>query len=210
MKKGEKGIAIFAPMPFRKKDESSSENNSEDKKETTMIGFKVVHVFDVAQTEGDALPKQAGIGGDVGNNLERLKQVVTQASIDLTFEELGSVNGYSAGGKIVVNQSLSNAEAFQTMAHELAHERLHWGDRRSEVTKTVRETEAEAVGYIVSEAFGLESVKHCADYIQLYNGDAETLRASLKQIQSTAQWIIDSIRATSPLTANSVKGGANG
>ena len=201
VKKGEKGIAIFAPMRFKVKAkagaETDSNNNQQDSStdSNSMIGFKVVHVFDISQTEGDSLPDFALVTGDVGTNLERIQQVVVQNGIELEFENLGSANGYSAGGKIVIDESLSDAEKFQTIAHELAHERLHQGVRRSETTKKVRETEAEAVGFIVSQAFGLDSVTHCSDYIQLYDGNAETLRESLEQIQKTAQWIIESVGA---------------
>jgi len=212
VKKGEKGIAIFAPMPFKKKNakpEPAADNKEATDKEPTMMGFKVVHVFDIAQTEGNALPEMAKIDGNVGNNLDRLKQVVIQTDIELKFANLDGVNGYSAGGKIVIDRSLSAAEMFQTLAHELAHEFLHQGDRKSAVSKTVRETEAEAVGFIVADAFGLDSIKHCSDYIQLYNGNAETLRESLQQIQSTARSIIESIQAAEVSDAALVNGGPN-
>ena len=105
--------------------------------------------------------------------------------------------GYSTGGKVVIEESLNDVHAFQVLVHELAHERLHHGDRRSETTKTVRETEAEAIGFIVSNAFEIDARNHSTDYIQLYNGDSETLRESLGFIQSTAQWIIESIESVS-------------
>lgn len=199
VKKGEKGIAVFAPMRFKVKAKAGTESDrSSDRKKPSsesdsMLGFKVVHVFDISQTEGDSLPDFAAVAGDVGNNLERIQEVVIQNGIELEFQNLGSANGYSAGGKIVIDESLSDAEKFQTIAHELAHERLHQGVRKSETSKKVRETEAEAVGFIVSQAFGLDSGTHCSDYIQLYDGNAETLRESLDHIQKTAQWIIESV-----------------
>ena len=158
-----------------------------------MMGFKVVHVFDISQTEGDPLPEPSKVTGEVGANLERIQRVVVDSGIELKFEQLYGAHGYSSGGKVVIDRSLSDAEKFQTIAHELAHERLHQGDRKTAATKTVKETEAEAVGFIVSQAFGLDSVTHCADYIQLYDGNADTLRESLSHIQKTAQWIIESI-----------------
>ena len=201
VKKGEKGIAIFAPMPFKKKAEdgnghaqkaSSSEPKSDE--EAQMMGFRVVHVFDVSQTEGDSLPETAKVTGDIGDNLERLKNVVTNSGIELVFESIDDgACGYSAGGKIVIEESLNDAHAFQVLAHELAHERLHQGERKGQTTKKVRETEAEAVGFIVANAFDLDATSHCAEYIQLYDGNSDTLRESLKHIQSTAQWIVESI-----------------
>ena len=201
VKKGEKGIAIFAPMPFKQKEKNEGKRNRTDKgerksdEEVTMMGFKVVHVFDISQTEGDPLPEPSKVTGEVGANLERIQRVVVDSGIELKFEQLDGAHGYSVGGKVVIDQSLSDAEKFQTIAHELAHERLHQGERKAVATKTVKETEAEAVGFIVSQAFGLDSMTHCADYIQLYDGNADTLRESLSHIQKTAQWIIESINA---------------
>ena len=201
VKKGEKGIAIFAPMPFKQKEKNEGSRNRTAKgerksdEEVTMMGFKVVHVFDISQTEGDPLPEPSKVTGKVGVNLERIQRVVLDSGIELKFEQLDGAHGYSVGGKVVIDQSLSDAEKFQTIAHELAHERLHQGERKTVATKTVKETEAEAVGFIVSQAFGLDSVTHCADYIQLYDGNADTLRESLSHIQKTAQWIIESINA---------------
>ena len=162
------------------------------------MGFRVVHVFDISQTEGDPLPERTTVTGDVGDKLERLKQVVIQNGIELAFETIdGTALGYSVGGKIVIEDSLDDANAFQVLAHELAHERLHQGDRKGETTKTVRETEAEAVGFIVANAFDLDAVSHCADYIQIYDGNSETLQESLGCIQSTAKWIVESIQSMS-------------
>ncbi|MDA8562857.1 ArdC-like ssDNA-binding domain-containing protein [Mariniblastus sp.] len=201
VKKGEKGIAIFAPMPFKQKEKNegsrirTAKGERKSDEEVTMMGFKVVHVFDISQTEGDPLPEPSKVTGEVGANLERIQRVVVDSGIELKFEQLDGAHGYSVGGKVVIDQSLSDAEKFQTIAHELAHERLHQGERKAVATKTVKETEAEAVGFIVSQAFGLDSMTHCADYIQLYDGNADTLRESLSHIQKTAQWIIESINA---------------
>ncbi len=196
--KGEKGIAIFAPMPFRKKGEDGKplpKSESPDD-EAAMMGFKVVHVFDIAQTDGDPLPETASIGGRIGINLARIEQAVLQADIQFEYEAIdGGAKGYSTGGKIAVEQKLSDAEKFAVIAHELAHERLHHGDRRGTTTKTVRETEAEAVAFIVCNAFGLDGETRSSDYIQLYDGNSDTLKESLKFIQSTAEWIIESINS---------------
>ena len=198
VKKGEKGIGIFAPMPFKKKElegNAVKKKSKTEDEEVPMMGFRVVHVFDISQTEGDPLPETTAISGDVGQNLEYLIRVVVEEGIELVFESIdGSTDGYSTGGKIVIEESLNEATAFQVLAHELAHERLHQGERKNKVSKTVRETEAEAVGFIVANAFGLDAAAHCADYIQVYNGDSDTLRESLGCIQATAKWIVSSIQ----------------
>lgn len=196
--KGEKGIAIFAPMPFRKKGEDGKplpKSESPDDA-ASMMGFKVVHVFDVKQTEGDALPEFAKIGGRVGERLARIEQVVKQTNINLVYENIDNgAKGFSSGGSITIEDGLDDVEKFAVIAHELAHEKLHQGENRGKATKTVRETEAEAVAFIVCTAYGLDTTNRSADYIQLYDGDSDTLKQSLRNIQSTAQWMIESINA---------------
>jgi hypothetical protein len=89
--------------------------------------------------------------------------------------------------------NLPTAEEFSTLVHELAHERLHHTDRRAETTKTIRETEAEAVAFVVCQAIGLDTNTAATDYIKLYNGDSATLSASLQFIQSTATEILTAL-----------------
>jgi hypothetical protein len=73
---------------------------------------------------------------------------------------------------------------------------LHKGDRRKETTKTVRETEAEAVAFVVCTALGLATNGSAINYIQLYDGDAELLMASLALVQQTATSILNAISDT--------------
>jgi hypothetical protein len=197
VKKSEKGIAIFAPMPFKQKQDVTDTNKSESSdEESQMMGFKVVHVFDIVQTEGDPLPEPARVVGRIGANLARIQRVVTQSDIELVFEKIeDGAKGYSTGGKIAIEETLRDSEKFAVIAHELAHEHLHHGERRAQTTKTVRETEAEAASFIVCTAFGLDSATRSSDYILLYDGSSDTLKESLKYIQSTAGRIIESIHA---------------
>ena len=81
------------------------------------------------------------------------------------------------------------------MVHEFAHERLHAGARGKEISKTVRETEAEAVAFVVCQGIGLDTNTAAADYIQLYSGDKATLVESLGLIQQTAAEILEGIGA---------------
>jgi hypothetical protein len=74
--------------------------------------------------------------------------------------------------------------------HETAHELLHKAERRTVTTKTVRETEAEAVAFVVGKAVGLVMDSASADYIQLYHGNASSLAESLDVIQQTAALIL--------------------
>ena len=86
------------------------------------------------------------------------------------------------------------AEIVATLAHEIAHERLHRADRRASTTKRIRETEAEAVAFVVCQAIALETGTASADYISLWNGDAAVLLESLELVQRTAMEIIAAIR----------------
>ncbi|MCH8243092.1 MAG: ImmA/IrrE family metallo-endopeptidase [Planctomycetes bacterium] len=91
---------------------------------------------------------------------------------------------------VFINRKHPSERRRATLAHEYGHELLHQGERRHETTKTVRETEAEAVAFVVCQAFGLDSSTRSADYIQLYRGTTDTLAESLDFIQKTAAQVI--------------------
>ena len=88
---------------------------------------------------------------------------------------------------------LEESETFSTLIHELAHEMLHKAERRTMTTQAVRETEAEAVAFVVCHALGLETGTGSADYIQLYHGDANLLKESLEVVQRTSNVILGAI-----------------
>ncbi len=192
VKKGEKGIGIIAPMVFRKKDDSGESRATDDQAAEPHLGFKVVHVFDVSQTEGEELPEFAQITGEPGEYLSRLEQAIRDADIELIYDDPGfGADGVSQNGKVVVRPDMSPAKSFAVLAHEFAHEIIHQcKDRKDRPNKTVRETEAEAVAHVVCRAIGIDSTTHCADYIQLYRGDTDTLAESLDVIQKTAADIL--------------------
>ena len=96
----------------------------------------------------------------------------------------------SEGGKITINSTRPKPQMFSTMVHELAHELLHWGDRRESTTKVIRETEAESVAYVVCRAVGLECSTKASDYIQLWSGDVKVLMQSLELIRNIASKIL--------------------
>lgn len=99
----------------------------------------------------------------------------------------------SYGGRIVLLPGQEPAEQFSILVHELAHEMLHKAERRTATTKTVRETEAEAIAFVVSQAIGLDSSRASADYIHLYHGNAALLAESLEVIQKTSALILSAI-----------------
>ena len=97
------------------------------------------------------------------------------------------------GGKIAILPGQSAAEEFSTLVHEASHELLHKSERRTATTKTVRETEAEAIAFVVSQTIGLDAGKSSADYIHLYHGNAALLAESLEVIQRTSALILSAI-----------------
>ena len=123
VKKGEKGIGIIAPMIGRKKDDDGSVNEDGEK---SVFGFKVVHVFDVSQTEGDELPQVAEVTGDTGNNIEAAESLIRSWGIELLYEDIpGGADGVSKKGTIVIAPNLPPAKRLLTLVHEGAHEKLH-------------------------------------------------------------------------------------
>lgn len=194
VKKGEKGIVIIAPMLIKKKDENRQPHGDDE----SFLRFKAVYVFDVSQTDGEPLPEPTAIAGDPGTHTEAVKRFIAGQGIKLEYvnaldasASLGSADGASYGGRIALRDDLPPAEEFSVLVHELAHEMLHRSENGTRPPKVVRETEAEAVAFVVSRAVGLETNTAASDYIQLYDGDKDTLAKSLDRIQHTATAIIE-------------------
>jgi antirestriction protein ArdC len=200
VKRGEKGIMIFAPMIGYKRKASDANQNQEsdartDKPEARLVGFRAVYVFDVDQTEGAELPALAStFAGEVGDKLDKLAAFTTAQEIKLEYsDKIEPARGMSYGGLIRILPDLEPSETLATLVHELAHEMLHRAERRILTTKVVRETEAEAVAFVVCHALGLETGTGSADYIQLYHGDANLLKESLEVVQRTASVILGAL-----------------
>jgi hypothetical protein len=208
VKRGEKGIQILAPMiGHRRRSAEAAQNTDADgntKQPPVLIGFRAVYVFDVEQTEGAELPEfEHHISGEVGEYHDRLIGFVGQQNIALEFNErIAPALGVSYGGKIALLPGQTKPEEFVTLVHETAHELLHKAERRTFTTATVRETEAEAVAFIVGQAIGLTMGNASSDYIQMYNGNATLLAESLEVIQRTASTILRAIRVDDAAPVN--------
>jgi len=208
VRKGEKGIQILAPMLGcrRNRKEADTGDQSETKPQPVLIGFRAVYVFDVAQTEGADLPEmEHSVSGNAGEHKDRLIEFLAQQNIALEFsEKIAPALGVSYGGKITLLPGQSKAEEFTTLVHETAHELLHKAERRTMTTQTVRETEAEAVAFVVGQAVGLEMGNASSDYIQMYAGNAALLAESLEVIQGAASTILRAIRPEVEAAANPI------
>ncbi len=196
LKKGSKGIRILAPMfDVRKKKDTEAAKDITQQNRPTLVGFRSVYVFDVAMIEGAPLPELSSeITGEVGEYHERLLDFIVAQKIALEFKEsIAPALVLSYGGKIVLLPGQTRAEEFSTLIPELAHEMLHKAERRTATTKTVRETEAEAIAFVVSQTIGLNAGHASADYIHLYHGNAALLAESLEVIQKTSAVILSAL-----------------
>ncbi len=193
---GESGIAIFAPIAQRKEQVSDEISNQTENTDDLLVvsGFRVVYVFDVSQTDGAALVDEPPILGNPGRNLDGLIRVYQELKIKLEFARLpGSVQGYSLGGEVRIREGLDDSSRFRVLVHELAHEMMHKTIKNSRDQKSLIETEAESVAFVVSSACGVRCLDRSADYIALHQGDSALLVKSLGRIQKTASNIIDMI-----------------
>jgi antirestriction protein ArdC len=197
VRKGEHGIRILAPViGIRRKKDSEAEKDIRTQNQGMLVGFRSAYVFDVSQTDGKELPELSSkVSGDVGERRERLIDFTIAQGIQLEFKEsIAPALGVSYGGKIVLLPGQSTAEEFSTLVHELAHEMLHKAERRTATTKVVRETEAEAIAFVVGQTIGLNTGSASADYIHLYHGNAALLAESLEVIQKTSAVILSALQ----------------
>ena len=194
VRKGERGIMIFAPCPWKRKNDDGDTESG--------VFFRAVHVFDVAQTDGPDLPDVdvPTIDTAADDLLANLRRVADQRGIAVNFAKLsGGLFGVSQGGKIDVDNTHATGQQAKTLAHELAHEAMHKTkvDRATmpETTRSIAELEAESVAYVVCRHVGLDVEVRASRYIALWDGDSKALRASLERIASTARGIIDDVEA---------------
>ena len=189
---GAKGIRILAPIVgIRRKKDEEAQKDITKQNERVLVGFRNAYVFDISQTNGVDLPEMHHVTGDPGEGIERLSAFLKAQGIGLVYnEKIAPALGVSYGGRIAILPGQSKAEEFSTLVHETTHELLHKAERRTATTKTVKETEAEAVAFVVGKAVGLVPGSASADYIQLYHGNASLLAESLEVIQRTAGIIL--------------------
>jgi antirestriction protein ArdC len=194
VKKGEKGIMIFAPVLVKHQPAPARHEPASPDEVFRLAGFRTAYVFDVAQTDGRPLPEFAKTTGDPKEYGQKLQALVAARGIAVEYDAtIAPAQGVSSGGRIRLIPGLASAEEFSVLAHELAHEILHHGKEAAPLPKGIRETQAEAVAFVVCRGVGLETNSAAADYIALYNGDKKTLAASLSVIQTTSAKILDEL-----------------
>jgi DNA primase len=183
---GEKGLPILAPVT-RKIETPDGEGE-----ERRVVGFRVVHVFDISQTEGEPLPKVRAdiLDGDLPAHWGRVAELITSAGFSLEVADvnrLGEANGITdwRGQQVVVRESLPGAQRFKTAVHELAHIQLHEptsGGRPN--CRGIVEVEAESVAYMVCAALGVDSAGYSLPYVAAWSG------SDLDKVATTADRVI--------------------
>lgn len=216
VQKGQKGIRILAPSPYKiKKDVDMIDPSTHrpvlgrDGKplremiEVTVPAYKVTTVFDISQTEGRDLPE---IATDLQNDVEgynRFMEVLkTISPVPIEFRAFeGMSHGYYHldDKKIVIKEGMSQQQTLKTCIHEITHEILHDRDTGKEKDHMpdmhTREVEAESVAYTVCQHFGIDSSDYSFGYIAGWSSgkNLEELKASMNTIRKTASDIISSI-----------------
>lgn len=212
VKKGEKGISILAPAPYKiereqtKLDEKGRQVFDADgepvkeKVEVTIRAFKVVKTFDLSQTDGKELPT-IGPSELVGNieGYPKLLQALQEISpVPVSFELIdGDAKGFYhlEDKKIVVQDGMSEVQTIKTLLHEMAHQKLHDKDNVPEakdISRNGKEVEAESVAYVVCQHYGINTSDYSFSYVAGWSEGKETpeLKASLDKIRQTASEFI--------------------
>ena len=188
--KGQKGICILAPIIRHGVEKSEKKATQEGERVSRIAGFRAATVF-VAQTDGKPLPKAPEHNSTEGGEdlLPKLEAATRAFGIELSYQAIpGRTEGYSKGGFIAVDEGQAVAAKCGTLAHELAHELLHWNGEEK-TTKQQRELEAEATAYVVLSHFGMQSGSRF--YLTSYGITGEMLHASMQIIAATARRIIE-------------------
>ena len=217
--KGQKGIKIIAPSPFKIRQEVEKIDPHTQKpiigkdgkpvteeKEIKIPAYKVVSVFDVSQTEGKELPDIAvdELTGDVDRYKDFFAALEKTSPVPIAFENIeGGSHGYYhlEDKRIAINEGMSELQTLKTAIHEIAHAKLHDidlnapKDEQPRVDRRTREVEAESVAYTVCQHYGLDTSDYSFGYVAGWSSGRELseLKSSLETIRSAAAEIINSI-----------------
>lgn len=186
VKKGSTGIAIFAPMWFKQKDTDADDD------EAYLLRFRIVHVFDASQTDGE--PLELGHCELVKANSElKLSDFTSKFDFEVVIDAESTVsNGHTDGKTIHVSQRPNAGSMIATFFHELTHARLkHAGN--SDIPKETKELEAEASSYIICSSLGIDN-QRSKYYISHWKGNKQTLGNSGSIILKTAEKILREVK----------------
>lgn len=212
--KGEKGLKILAPSPYKVKrvvekldPQTKKPMVGEDgkivteEKEITIPAYKVVSVFDVSQTEGKEIPTLGvdELTGEIENYDTFFEALSKCCPIPISFEKIDSgAKGYfsRANNMIAINEGMSQLQTVKTTVHEIAHQKLHSDmEAAKQQTRNSREVEAESVAYVVCQHYGIDTSDYSFTYVAGWSEGKETpeLKESLDTIRKAASELITDI-----------------
>lgn len=217
VKRGEKGIRILAPTPFKidreqnKLDERGQailDKDGEPVKETVQIdmtGFKPVSTFDLSQTEGEPLPTLGveELTGSVEGYAKLFEAMKAASPVPVAFENIkGGAKGYfqTSENRIAIKEGMSEVQNVKTLIHEMAHAKLHNMTAQKArndggQTRSSKEVEAESVAYTVCQHYGIDTSDYSFAYVAAWSEGKELpeLKESLGTIQKAASELIATI-----------------
>ena len=217
--KGEKGIKILAPAPYKAQEEREKIDPATQKPvigadgkavtETVEVlrpAFKVVSVFDVSQTDGKELPDIIvdELKGTVENYEAFFDALKQESPVPISFEDIpGGAKGFFSPveSRIAIQEGMSEIQTVKTAIHEIAHAKLHAVKPDEKTTpedkkdRHTKEVEAESVAYTVCQRYGIETSDYSFGYIAGWSSGKETkeLKSSLDTIRKTAAEMIEGI-----------------
>ncbi len=218
--RGEKGIRILAPSPYKIRQEVEKKDPQTGKtvigkdgkpvtetKEIQIPAYKVVAVFDVSQTEGRELPSLSAneLTGDVEKYEDFFAALEKTSPVPMGFEKIeGTAHGYYhlEEKRIAIDEGMSELQNLKTAIHEIAHAKLHDIDLNApqeeqpdRPDRRTREVQAESVAYTVCQHYGLDTSDYSFGYVAGWSSGRELaeLKSSLETIRATAAEIINSI-----------------
>ena len=219
--RGEKGITIIAPTPYKKKIEQEKLDPDTklpildadgkvitEEKEIEIPMFRPVKVFDYAQTDGKPLPERvaspvANLTGSVENYEAFMEALRRSSPVPVEFKPLSAdMDGYFSpkSQSITLREGMSEVQTVSAAVHEIAHAKLHnYGLQQPEAHKrksrNTEEVEAESISFMVCAYFGIETGANSFGYVATWSKNVELpeFRASLDTIGKTANGIITDV-----------------
>lgn len=219
--RGEKGITIIAPTPYKKKIEQEKldpdtklpilDANGKvitEEKEIEIPMFRPVKVFDYAQTDGKPLPERvaspvANLTGSVENYGAFMEALRRSSPVPVEVKPMSAgVDGYFSpeSQSITLREGMSEVQTVSAAVHEIAHAKLHnyglqQAAERRHKSRNTEEVEAESISFMVCAYFGIETGANSFGYVATWSKNAELpeFRASLDTISKTANGIITDV-----------------
>ena len=219
--RGEKGITIIAPTPYKKKIEQEKLDPDTklpildadgkivtEEKEIEIPMFRPVKVFDYAQTDGKPLPERvaspvANLTGSVENYEAFMEALRRSSPVSVEFKPMSAdVDGYFSpkSQSITLREGMSEVQTVSAAVHEIAHAKLHnyglqQAAERRHKSRNTEEVEAESISFMVCAYFGIETGANSFGYVATWSKNAELpeFRASLDTISKTANGIITAV-----------------